>query len=130
MNVIKSVEVRVPIYPTEKKEIVEKLISNIFPSFHASMSEILEGEDHSVYVFKGGKELLENLRHLFRVRGVELSVFQFFRSQFSEGVLFFTLNKQAALHGIASLGEEHPLGVIEVVVECDEEDLAWIAGVE
>lgn len=119
------VRVRTPVYPTEDRGKVEKAVLNV------ASGEVRHAES-SVILVGSGKHALEKLYKSFRDRRILAAA----RRLLLEGrspdgkTICFELNKQAAYHGVINFSPIHspPLGVIEVVIECDDalEVINWL----
>lgn len=126
---VMRIRVEAEVYPTESEEKVVRAIRNVFPGLELRVrrldgSALVEGEGE-------GREVLENLKNMIRMRRIRAAARAVLKSSLQEGRLVFYLNKQAAYAGHVSFTEpvgESPLPPIRVEVEAEdlEELITWL----
>jgi len=107
------VHIKVQVSPTEDADRVMQAVLNIFPD------ALLEVKEDCI---AGTTESLEYLKELLKKERIRDTMRETLTQQSGDGVLEFTLNKQAAYMGRVSLGASSPLGDISVRVECEDAD--------
>lgn len=126
------VKVSVAVYPTEDSEKVIKAVSSLFTDIELEKEAIeTTGSETGIspsFFFSGdgGIEILQTLHGLIRREEILDSIRNkaFSKGLSSDGLsVRFSLNKQAAFVGIASVpAQEEPLGSIEVVIRADSKE--------
>ncbi len=126
------VKVSAAIYPTEDPEKVVKAISSLFNDIELKKEAIeaagLETGTSPSFLLsgEGGIDILQTLHGLIRREEIIDSVRN---KAFSKGLsndglsVLFSLNKQAAFVGVASVpAQEEPLRSIEVIISADSQE--------
>lgn len=132
-----AVEIRVPVFLTEDKDRVLRALANVLSVDFAKCSEAAAPEEEG-FIFECVSESfkpLEKLRSLLRAQRILDAARVYLEKGYSEGVVRFYLNKQAAFIGKVSFCTyefgESPLGAITVTVYlggCDPEKfMNWLA---
>ena len=115
---------KVPLNPTEDLDKVIKALSNIF-----DYDELEIGDDY--VSISGKRESLIKLKELLEQRRIRNTARKILSVGAHDRVIFFRLNKQAALAGVVNFAEAgiSPLGEIKVKIETDDVNVVidWVA---
>jgi len=113
MKIVPRVRVEVPVHPTESAAKVKLACLNIFPDLaFEEEGDILGGTGSDV----------ERLRELLRTQRIRDSARDVLIRGRREGIVRFSLNKQAAYVARVNFGSGGPLGDLRVAIEAEDTD--------
>ena len=115
-----TVNVEVPINPTESLQKVEQAVQNIFGNVQIKVESIYKGG--LLTAEANGLESLTKLYNLLRRERIRDAARKVFFEGLDGKTISFCLNKQVAFAGHVSFSEEvaeSPLGPITVKIRCD-----------
>jgi len=113
MKIVTRVRVEAPVHPTESAAKVKLACLNVFP-------DLAFAEEGDVLVGVGAD--VEHLRDLLRTQRIRDTARDVLIRGRREGVVRFSLNKQAAYVGRVNFGSGGPLGDLRVTIEAEDTD--------